>query len=110
MEKSEVRKLLRQLGYRSKYRGYEYLVDMIFLMSNEPNPNKRTQAVYCKEIADKYNTNEKAVEKAIGYLINKNYKIYGNSLLDKVIELNSKERLSIKQILNLISDYVSVND
>lgn len=98
--------LLRKLGFRSIYSGYNYLAYAIVLtLENETYLQKVTKKLYVV-IGEKYGVSSHSVEAALRTLITNYWNQNGDQILSKLLGYRLYDKPTASELISILSDFM----
>lgn len=98
--------LLRRIGMRSTYSGYNYLAYAITLtIENQNYLRKVTKNLYVV-IGEKYGVTSQCVESAMRTLITSYWNLYGDRILSRILGYPLYDKPTASEFVSILSDYL----
>lgn len=98
--------LLRRIGMRATYTGYNYLAYAISLTyTNQDYLRKVTKNLYVV-IGEKYGVSSQCVESAMRTLITNYWNLYGDRILSKILGYPIYDKPTSSEFVSILSDFL----
>lgn len=99
-------RLVRKIGLRSHYVGFEYLVHCIsFVMEDRSYLRNVTRRLYV-EVGELYGVTGESVEAAMRRMIHDYWNIQGDAVLFKVAGIHLYNRPTAMELIAILADYL----
>ena len=98
--------LMRKIGLRSTYSGYNYLATAIYLTLNNSIYLKRITKNLYVTIGQQYNVSAQSVEAAIRTLINSYWNQHSDRILSQLLGYSIYYKPTSSEFISILTDYL----
>lgn len=102
----DAKRLLRSLGMRATYSGYNYLATAIVLTAENPDYLRSVMKNLYTIVGEQYGVSNRCVESALRTLIVSYWNMDGGSVLSERLNYKIYDRPTSREMIEILADYL----